>query len=73
MCTESCPSNDQNPYDAPAPEVPADQAAACRTCGELLHAEAVANAQRDHSRATDCRVLLRRHRATDACADRGSK
>ncbi len=43
----------------------------CRTCGELQLAEAVANAQRDHSRATDCRVLLRRHREAAGCHARG--
>lgn len=40
----------------------------CGTCRELRTAEAVANAARDFSRATDCRVLLRRHQQTADCA-----
>ncbi|GAA3751630.1 hypothetical protein GCM10023082_54360 [Streptomyces tremellae] len=60
-----CP-NDGLPDGGTPPRPPAH---GCRTCGELRLAEAVANAQRDHSRATDCRVLLRRHRAATGCAD----
>ncbi|MCG7524849.1 hypothetical protein MHW47_10415 [Streptomyces sp. OfavH-34-F] len=37
----------------------------CRTCEELDHEEAVARAQRDGSRETDCRVLRRRHLAAE--------
>ncbi|MFB6596488.1 MULTISPECIES: hypothetical protein [Streptomyces] len=43
----------------------------CRACEEFRLAEAVARAEHDLSRATDCRVLLRRHRSTAECADRG--
>ncbi|GGV80987.1 hypothetical protein GCM10015535_20050 [Streptomyces gelaticus] len=43
----------------------------CRGCQQLRLAEALANDQRDYSRATDCRVLLRRHRNTAECSERG--
>lgn len=39
--------------------------AACRVCQEFELAEAVARSQRDESRATDCRVLRRRHLAAE--------
>ncbi|MGW0672507.1 hypothetical protein [Streptomyces sp. NPDC002746] len=39
--------------------------AACRVCQEFELAEAVARSRRDESRATDCRVLRRRHRAAE--------
>ncbi|MER5633383.1 hypothetical protein [Streptomyces nitrosporeus] len=42
----------------------------CRRCQELLLAEAVATARHDPSAATDCRVLLRRHRETENCPER---
>ncbi|WLQ45586.1 hypothetical protein P8A22_29770 [Streptomyces laculatispora] len=35
----------------------------CRECQELDLAEAVARRERDESRATDCRVLRKRHLA----------
>ncbi|MEU8624349.1 hypothetical protein [Streptomyces sp. NPDC048669] len=35
----------------------------CRDCLELDLAETVARSERDESRATDCRVLRKRHRA----------
>lgn len=44
----------------------------CPECQKLRLAEALANDQYDHSRATDCRVLLRRHRDTADCTERGS-
>ncbi|MEL5956768.1 hypothetical protein AADR41_18680 [Streptomyces sp. CLV115] len=44
----------------------------CPGCQELRLAEALANDQRDYSRATDCRVLLRRHRDTADCAEQRS-
>ncbi|MFH8513819.1 hypothetical protein ACH4CE_01445 [Streptomyces gelaticus] len=44
----------------------------CRGCQQLRLAEALANDQHDHSTATDCRVLLRRHQNTAACSERGS-
>ncbi|MDH6188921.1 hypothetical protein M2168_001953 [Streptomyces sp. CZ24] len=47
-----------------APEVTSD---ACRTCQEFTLAEAVANGERDYSKATDCRVLLKRHRQSAEC------
>ncbi|MEU8697396.1 hypothetical protein AB0C61_06865 [Streptomyces sp. NPDC048680] len=37
----------------------------CRVCQELDLAEAVARGERDESRATDCRVLRRRHLAAE--------
>ncbi|MFG2597052.1 hypothetical protein [Streptomyces sp. NPDC048462] len=39
--------------------------AGCRACQEFDLAEAVARSERDESRATDCRVLRRRHRAAE--------
>ncbi|WP_436737543.1 hypothetical protein [Streptomyces sp. BBFR102] len=39
----------------------------CRTCEEYRHGEAAANAERDWSRATDCRVLLRHHQDSADC------
>ncbi|MFF5333490.1 hypothetical protein [Streptomyces sp. NPDC013181] len=44
---------------------PEPEATECRTCEELDHEEAVARAQRDSSRETDCRVLRRRHLAAE--------
>ncbi|MEU9203018.1 hypothetical protein [Streptomyces sp. NPDC048332] len=46
---------------ADSPQGP--EAVACPDCQELDLAEAVANRERDASRATDCRVLRRRHQA----------
>ncbi|MEU8627618.1 hypothetical protein [Streptomyces sp. NPDC048669] len=37
----------------------------CRKCQELDLAEAVARRERDESRATDCRVLRKRHLAAE--------
>ncbi|MEU8503460.1 hypothetical protein AB0C40_01780 [Streptomyces brevispora] len=37
----------------------------CRDCQELDLAEAVARSERDESRATDCRVLRKRHQAAE--------
>ncbi|MDI3346333.1 hypothetical protein QKW45_21635 [Streptomyces sp. AJ-1] len=39
----------------------------CRPCQELALAEAVAKAEYDWSRATDCRVLMKRHRESGEC------
>ncbi|CAM5316395.1 MULTISPECIES: hypothetical protein [Streptomyces] len=44
-----------------------ERPAPCRTCQEFALAEAVANGERDYSRATDCRVLLKRHRQSGTC------
>ncbi|ESQ00039.1 MULTISPECIES: hypothetical protein [Streptomyces] len=44
-----------------------ERPAPCRTCQEFALAEAVADGERDYSRATDCRVLLKRHRETAEC------
>ncbi|MEV0849727.1 hypothetical protein AB0J21_28275 [Streptomyces sp. NPDC049954] len=54
---------------SPGGSEPAREATAgeCGTCRELGAAEALANAARDFSRATDCRVLLRRHRQATGC------
>ncbi|WJK69597.1 hypothetical protein QIA47_25235 [Streptomyces albidoflavus] len=40
----------------------------CLPCQELALAGAVANAEYDWSRATDCRVLMKRHRESGECA-----
>ncbi|MCX4441953.1 hypothetical protein OG998_13325 [Streptomyces albidoflavus] len=39
----------------------------CLPCQELALAEAVANAEYDWSKATDCRVLMKRHRESGEC------
>ncbi|WP_406014220.1 hypothetical protein OG520_21260 [Streptomyces sp. NBC_00984] len=44
----------------------------CPECQKLRLAEALANDQYDYSGATDCRVLLQRHRGTADCTERGS-
>ncbi|MGX1839300.1 hypothetical protein [Streptomyces diastaticus] len=41
--------------------------APCRPCQELALAEAVAKAEYDWSRATDCRLLMKRHRESGEC------
>lgn len=57
-------THNQQPVQAPAaPDAPTP----CRRCQELTLAEAVANAAYDWSGATDCRVLLKRHREVAAC------
>lgn len=43
----------------------------CPGCQRLRLAEALANDRHDYSRATDCRVLLRRHRSTAECTEWG--
>lgn len=40
----------------------------CAPCHHLTLAEAEANAAYDWSKATDCRVLLKRHRAAGECS-----
>ncbi|MFJ6016331.1 hypothetical protein [Streptomyces sp. NPDC092952] len=42
----------------------------CPGCRELSRADAFADERRDYSTATDCRLLLRRHRGTAECAER---
>ncbi|MFC3236020.1 hypothetical protein CP967_26635 [Streptomyces nitrosporeus] len=66
MCASVGFPSGQEPPQVPAPNTPAD----CRRCQELLLAEAVATARHDPSAATDCRVLLRRHRETENCPER---
>ncbi|MEU6359151.1 hypothetical protein [Streptomyces albidoflavus] len=39
----------------------------CLPCQKLALAEAVANAEYDWSKATDCRVLMKRHRESGEC------
>lgn len=51
-------------HHTPEPAEPAEPAE-CRTCQEFDLAEAVARSEGDESRATDCRVLRRRHRAAE--------
>jgi hypothetical protein len=43
------------------PAVNEQQPSTCPTCDDLLTAERAARHAHDHSAATDCRVLLRRH------------
>lgn len=43
----------------------------CPGCQRIRLAEALANDRHDYSRATDCRVLLRRHRSTAECTEWG--
>ncbi|MFG2403122.1 hypothetical protein ACGFR8_02085 [Streptomyces brevispora] len=42
-----------------------DNNAECQDCQALDLAEAVARSERDESRATDCRVLRKRHQAAE--------
>ncbi|MFD6040141.1 hypothetical protein ACFWG7_02085 [Streptomyces koyangensis] len=63
----------QRPEDPPVrPEitVPGTQFTPCDPCHHLTLAEAEANAEFDWSKATDCRVLLKRHQATAECSAR---
>ncbi|MFC9301203.1 hypothetical protein ACFTWG_15435 [Streptomyces albidoflavus] len=48
--------------------VRAPEAPLCLPCHHLTLAEAEANAEFDWSKATDCRVLLKRHRAAGECS-----
>ncbi|MFE9252182.1 hypothetical protein [Streptomyces sp. NPDC007088] len=59
------------PDTQPSSPAPPSTPAPCRTCEEWRLAEAVADAERDFSRATDCRVLLRRHQETADCSGQG--
>ncbi|MFE7132205.1 hypothetical protein ACFVIM_15210 [Streptomyces sp. NPDC057638] len=47
------------------PTMDEQQPPACQECDELVTAERAARTARDHSAATDARVLLRRHMDTD--------
>ncbi|MBF4134873.1 MULTISPECIES: hypothetical protein [Streptomyces] len=61
----------QRPDDRPAPPETRHaepQFTPCDPCHHLTLAEAEANAAYDWSKATDCRVLLKRHRATGECS-----
>ncbi|WP_436738053.1 hypothetical protein [Streptomyces sp. BBFR102] len=57
------------PVDTDQPPTPDSRTgvAPCRPCQELALAEAVATAEYDWSRATDCRVLRKRHRESGEC------
>lgn len=48
----------------------ANRAPQCLACEEFRLAEAAANGLRDYSAATDCRVLLARHRESADCVAR---
>jgi hypothetical protein len=50
----------QRRAQAPAPTPPS-----CAECVRLENARKAAELEHDPSRATDCAVLLKRHRATD--------
>ncbi|NDZ83044.1 hypothetical protein G3I19_31880 [Streptomyces sp. SID10853] len=52
------------PPPGPAPRRQTD-AEPCQACEEFDLAEAVARAEHDASRETDCRVLRRRHQQAD--------
>ncbi|MBF4135631.1 hypothetical protein [Streptomyces albidoflavus] len=66
MNTEpTSPPHDDTGERSAAPHSPTKPP--CRPCQELALAEAVANAEYDWSRATDCRVLLKRHRESGEC------
>ncbi|KLJ03217.1 hypothetical protein ABZ114_23845 [Streptomyces albidoflavus] len=63
----------QHPEGRPVrPEIsPSEtQFTSCDPCHHLTLAEAEANAEYDWSKATDCRVLLKRHQATAECSAR---
>ncbi|MFC7469878.1 hypothetical protein ACH4TS_30940 [Streptomyces albidoflavus] len=63
----------QRPEGRPVrPEIPSSetQFTPCDSCHHLTQAEAEANAAYDWSKATDCRVLLKRHQATAECSSR---
>ncbi|OWA09663.1 hypothetical protein B9W68_17380 [Streptomyces sp. CS227] len=49
---------------------PASTRVDCDSCEEFRLGETEANAERDWSRATDCRVLLRRHQDSAECVAR---
>ncbi|MCK2142697.1 MULTISPECIES: hypothetical protein [Streptomyces] len=51
-------------------EDPASTRVDCDSCVEFRLGETEANAERDWSRATDCRVLLRRHQDSAECVAR---
>lgn len=53
------PNNTAENTSSAAPAEPAE----CRGCLELDRAEAIARAERDASKVSDCRVLRVRHRA----------
>ncbi|WP_436740493.1 hypothetical protein [Streptomyces sp. BBFR102] len=44
----------------------------CSDCAAYQRAEKAASAEYDYSKATDCRVLLARHRKSSECSARGS-
>lgn len=61
----------QRPEGRPVrPEIspPEPEFTPCDPCHHLTRAEAEANAAYDWSKATDCRVLLKRHQATGECS-----
>ncbi|MBF4134980.1 MULTISPECIES: hypothetical protein [Streptomyces] len=49
---------------------PASVGVDCDSCEEFRQGETEADAERDWSRATDCRVLLRRHQDSAECVAR---
>lgn len=55
-----------------SPSSTTDCTTECRVCQEFDLAEAVARQERDESRATDCRVLRRRHRAAEHPDENGN-
>ncbi|MFE7670905.1 hypothetical protein ACFU5N_01655 [Streptomyces albidoflavus] len=57
-------THEQQPAQASAAP---EEATLCLPCQELALAEAVANAEYDWSKATDCRVLMKRHRESGEC------
>ncbi|MEU2753228.1 MULTISPECIES: hypothetical protein [Streptomyces] len=49
---------------------PASARVVCASCEEFRQGETEADDERDWSRATDCRVLLRRHQDSAECVAR---
>ncbi|MGC5363708.1 hypothetical protein ACPXCE_18855 [Streptomyces sp. DT24] len=62
------PEGAQEPPHVPVPGA----SAGCRECEELRLEEALANDEGDLSTAVDYRILLRRHRKTADCSERGA-
>ncbi|MFB8413947.1 hypothetical protein ACFC63_00330 [Streptomyces albidoflavus] len=59
------------PGNSVAPEGnPVSAHPVCDSCEEFRLGETEANAERDWSRATDCRVLLKRHQDSADCVAR---
>ncbi|MFD8119745.1 hypothetical protein ACFV3T_01205 [Streptomyces albidoflavus] len=67
MITEPTSPPHEDTGERSAAQTSQPDEAPCRPCQELALAEAVANAEYDWSKATDCRVLMKRHRESGEC------